>query len=82
MINDIPKNGLKEDVSGLLQIPYLSKYEKSIEELKQKVKYEGKIIRVHSRLFLSIPTARASSSEYFNVHYLLNTGSPYTTLTH
>ena len=39
MINDIPQNGLKRDVSSTLQIPYLSKYEKSIEELKNKVKY-------------------------------------------
>ncbi len=28
LINDIPYNGLKENVSALLQIPYLSKYEK------------------------------------------------------
>lgn len=82
LINDIPPNGLKDNVSGWLQIPYLSKYEKSIEELNVKVKYEGRIIGDHSRLFFSLPTARENSSEYYNVHYLLDTGSPYTTLTH
>lgn len=82
LINDIPPNGLKNDVSSWLQIPYLSKYEKSIEELKEKVKYEGVIIGDHSRLFFSIPTAMKNSSKYYNVHYLLDTASPYTTLTH
>lgn len=79
---DIPKNGLKDYVSGWLRIPYLSKYEGSIEELKEKAKYEGSIMGSHSRLFFSIPTAKYNSSEYYNVHYLLDTSSPYTTLTH
>ena len=82
LANDIPANGLKDTVSGLLQIEYLSKYKESIEELKEKVKYEGKIIGAHSRLFFSFPTARENSTEYYNIHYLLNTGSPRTTLTH
>lgn len=82
LINDIPKSGLKHDVSGWLHIPYLSKYEGSIEKLKEKAQYEGSIIGSNWRLFFSIPTAKQNSSEYYNVHYLLDTGSPYTTLTH
>ena len=82
LITDIPPDGLKNEASGLLQIEYLSKYKGSIEELKKKVKYEGKIIGAHSRLFFSIPTARVNSTEYYNVHYLLDTGSPRITLTH
>jgi hypothetical protein len=61
LINDIPANGLHEDVSGFLKIPYLSKYKGSTEELRQKLKYKGKIIGDHSRLFFSIPTARENS---------------------
>lgn len=37
--NEIPKNALKETISFRLEIPYLSKYEKSIEELKKTTKY-------------------------------------------
>ena len=80
-IPDISAEGLKDEVSDLLQIPYLSKYDKSIEELKEKVKYKGKIIGDQSRLFFSLPTARVNSTEYYNVHYILDTASPYTTLT-
>lgn len=61
LINDIPANGLHKDVSDGLSIPYLSKYEGGKEELSQKFKYEGVIIGDHSRLFFSIPTARANS---------------------
>jgi hypothetical protein len=82
LTNDIPVDGLKQQVSTGLSIPYLSKYEGSKEELREKVKYRGKIIGDHSRLFFSIPTARENSQEYYYVHYLLNTGWPYTTLTH
>ncbi len=61
LINDIPPDGLHNHVSGLLKVPYLSKYQGNKEELSQKFKYEGKIIGDHSRLFFSIPTARANS---------------------
>jgi hypothetical protein len=61
LINDIPPNGLQKDVSGILKIDYLSKYEGGKEQLRQKVKYHGKIIGDHSRLFFSIPTARENS---------------------
>lgn len=61
LVNDIPPNGLHKDVSGLLKIPYLSKYEGNKEELSRKFKYQGRIIGDHSRLFFSIPTARANS---------------------
>jgi hypothetical protein len=60
-INDIPSKGLHNDVSDSLQIPYLSKYEGGNEQLREKVKYQGKIIGDHSRLFFSIPTARENS---------------------
>lgn len=82
LINDIPADGLHKDVSDRLQIPYLSKYKEIQEELSQKLQYKGVIIGDHSRLFFSIPTARVNSQEYYNVHYLFDTGSPYTTLTH
>ena len=82
LINDIPANGLHEDVSAKIQIPYLSKYQGKTEELGRELKYKGSIIGDHSRLFFSIPTARLDSQEYYYVHYLLDTGSPYTTLTH
>ena len=58
LINDISLNGLHKDVSVALKIPYLSKCEESIEEIRRKNKYEGAIIGDHSRLFFSIPTAR------------------------
>ena len=61
LMNDIPANGLHEDVSIALSIPYLSKYKGSKEELSRKLKYEGKIIGDHSRLFFSIPTAGVNS---------------------
>ena len=51
LMNDILLDGLHKNVSGLLQIPYLSKYEGSKEELCRKFKYQGKIIGDHSRLF-------------------------------
>lgn len=34
------------------------------------------------RMFLTIPTSHPNLREYFYVHYLLDTGSPITTLTH
>lgn len=34
------------------------------------------------RLFVSIPTAHPQINKFINVHFLLNTGSPHTTLTH
>ena len=61
LINDIPANGLHEDVSVYLQIPYLSKYKGSTEELGRELKYKGSIIGDHSRLFFSIPTAQLNS---------------------
>lgn len=33
------------------------------------------------RLFLSIPTKHPKINKFYNVHFLLNTGSPITTLT-
>jgi hypothetical protein len=33
------------------------------------------------RLFLSIPTKHPKVNKFYNVHFLLNTGSPITTLT-
>ncbi len=59
--NDIPADGLHKDVSDGLQIPYLSKYKESQEELSQNLQYKGAIIGDHSRLFFSIPTARGNS---------------------
>jgi hypothetical protein len=53
-----------------------------MHEAHPNIIYQGKIIGDHSRLFFSIPTARANSLEYFNIHYLLDTGCPYSTLTH
>ena len=61
LANDIPVDGLHNDVSGILKIPYLSKYEGSKEGLSRKFKYEGGIIGDRSRLLFSIPTARANS---------------------
>ena len=43
--------------------------------------HEGVIMGVYLRLFVSIPTKHHNSNKYFNVHYLLDTGSPITTLT-
>lgn len=61
LINDIPPNGLHKDVSEELQIPYLSEYKGSKEELSQKRQYKGAIIGDHLRIFFSIPTARENS---------------------
>ena len=61
LIDDIPSNGLHEIVSTKLQIPYLSKYKESNEEIYQKLKYQGAIVGDHSRLFFSIPTAKLNS---------------------
>lgn len=81
-INDIPTDGLHKDVSFSLNIPYLSRYEGNIQDISRKLKYSGVIIGDHSRFFVSIPTAKKDSDEYYYVHYLLDTGSPITTLTH
>lgn len=34
------------------------------------------------RLFVSIPTSHPKIKKYVNVHFLIDTGSPHTTLTH
>lgn len=34
------------------------------------------------RLFVSIPISHPQINKYINVHFLVNTGSPHTTLTH
>ena len=34
-----------------------------------------------SRLFVSIPTKHPNTDKYYNIHYLVDTGSPITTLT-
>lgn len=34
-----------------------------------------------NRLFLSIPTKHPNINKFYNVHFLLDTGSPVTTLT-
>ena len=43
--------------------------------------YKGIKVGHLPRLFISIPTKFYESDKYYNVHYLLNTGSPITTLT-
>ena len=43
--------------------------------------YDGIIVGLNYRLFVTVPTKHFALNKYYNVHYLLNTGSPITTLT-
>lgn len=47
----------------------------------KKTEYKGAIMGAYFRLFVSIPTKHPPTNQYYNVHYLLDTGSPITTLT-
>ena len=44
--------------------------------------YQGVIIGRMRRLFLTIPTKHPKINKFYNVHFLLDTGSPVTTLTY
>lgn len=48
-----------------------------MKETVYKVVIMGRMLR----LFVSIPTKHPKVNRYYNVHYLLNAGSPITTLT-
>lgn len=43
--------------------------------------YRGVIVGKVDRLFISIPTKAPNQNRYYNIHYLLGPGSPFTTLT-
>jgi hypothetical protein len=80
-VYDFPEECLEKDVSPLLKVDYLSICEKSPKEILKKKVYRGIIIGLMSRLFVSIPTKHRNADKYYNIHYLVDTGSPITTLT-
>ena len=47
-----------------------------------QMQYNGAIIGAIHRIFFTIPTRHPKMRKYTNVHYLLDTGSSITTLTH
>lgn len=76
-------------MSKRLGIPYLSEYNGTYEDLLKIHEYVGPIIGTYYKLFFSIPTAlkipnssETKAPKFFYVHYLLNTGSPISTLTY
>ena len=81
LFDDIPADGLRNEVLDDLKILYLSKHKTSKEDLRLRFKYPAAIIGDRSRIFVSIPTSLDDSMDHFNVHYLIDTSSSTTTLT-
>ena len=73
---------LKGVISKLLEKKYLEVCEKSHEEIINQTKFNGIIYGDGFRMFMAIPTRPSGHYPYLYVHYLLDSGSPFTTLTH
>jgi hypothetical protein len=78
---DFPEKCLDKDVSYRIKKKYLSLSKQTEEEILKQTVYKGVIMGRYPRLFVSIPTKHPIVNKYYNVHYLIDTGSPITTLT-
>jgi hypothetical protein len=79
--NNIPEECLDRDVSPRLGKQYLSGAIESLSQIENEKIYRGAIMGRSRRLFISIPTSHPKTKKYVNMHFLLHTASPITTLT-
>jgi hypothetical protein len=61
-INDIPPKEIHQEVSGLLEIQYLSKYEESLDELERKRQSKEPLLETCIDFF-KIPTSVNRNSQ-------------------
>ena len=86
LTSDLKSGDLHSSISCRLNKKYLSVCEESVDEILSTTKYHG-IIYGQTRWFISIPTRPYEDKEenekkYKYVHFLVNSGSHITRLTH
>ena len=79
---DVYEGDLKGVISDLLKKKYLAVCQKSLQEINNQTTFNGVNYGDGFGMFVTIPTRPNARVPYLYVHYFLDSGSPFTTLTH